>query len=75
MLQSFPVAQAAPKDHLAYIEGTLIGPEGGGVVFGWALHAPDALVWIEDEQGNARFMSHAFRRERHAIRDGFPHNP
>ena len=39
------------------------------------MHAPGALIWIEDERGNVRSLSHAFRRERHDIRDGFPNNP
>lgn len=75
LLSELPVVQVAPKDHAAHVEGALVSPEGGGVVFGWALHAPDALVWIEDEQGNVRPLSQAFRRERQDIRDSFPANP
>lgn len=75
LLSDFDVASNAPDKHFAYIEGTLLSPEGGGVVFGWALHAPDAIIWFEDDLGNIRPMSAAFRRERRDIRDGFPDNP
>ncbi|MFC0813015.1 glycosyltransferase family 2 protein [Paracoccus panacisoli] len=75
LLGDFDYSQAAPDKHLAHIEGVILSPEGGGIVFGWALHAPDAIIWFEDGLGNIHPMSAAFRRERRDIRDGFPDNP
>lgn len=75
LLSGLPTASAAPRDHVAHIENLLVSPEGGGVLYGWALHAPDALLWIEDERGGIRTLSDAFRRWRRDIRDGFPDNP
>lgn len=74
---------ALPKDKanasgcLGYIEGALLSPEGGGVIYGWAAHPDDAAVWIEVETPTLSFQPlHAgFRRSRRDVRKAFPSHP
>lgn len=53
-----------------YLEAASCLRDGsGGVVVGWLLCAPDATVWLEDEEGNTFSMDSAFRLFRQDVLD------
>ncbi|WP_209425238.1 hypothetical protein [Pararhodobacter sp. SW119] len=66
-LAALPELGKATEGYAGFIEGCLVSPEGGGVIFGWAIHPPNAIIWLEDDAQNVFPLSHAFRRERRDI--------
>ena len=60
-------------DARAHIEGGLCTSDGtGGLVFGWALHHPDANVALVTETGAVVPLSNCFRRLRQDVMKAFP---
>lgn len=72
-LAALPDAREIPSGLHGFVEGIFVSPLGNGVVYGWALHPEDALIWLEDEMQNTYPLSQAFRRERKDISLAFPH--
>jgi len=62
----------------AFIEGGFCLTEdygGGAVVFGWALHDPDADIVLATERGSVVPISACFRRVRADVGAAFPSSP
>ena len=70
-LAELPKSGTVPAGFHGFVEGIFVSPMGNGVVFGWALHPEDAIVWLEDELQNIYPLQTAFRRERRDIAEAF----
>lgn len=49
LVETLPEAKKVPPGYHGFLEGIFVSPEGNGVVFGWALHPENAIIWLEDE--------------------------
>ncbi len=74
-LAALPEAHDPPPGLHGFIEGIMVSPMGNGLVYGWALHPEDALIWLEDETQTVYPLGTAFRRERKDISAGYRHTP
>ncbi len=70
-LSDLPEASKVPSGFHGFVEGVFVSPAGNGVVFGWALHPEEAIVWLEDEMQNIHPLKSAFRRKRQDISEAF----
>ncbi len=75
LVASFPGTDGVPIGHHGFVEGALRSPEGGAVVFGWALHPEETVCWLEGGGGKSVRLSDAFRRPRADILEAFRHVP
>jgi GT2 family glycosyltransferase len=66
-LSRLPRLKEAPPGIRGFIEGFIRSPEGNAVVFGWALHPDDVLIWIETSDGEVYASDKWFRRFRYDV--------
>lgn len=71
LLEEVPEITQVPAGYHGFVEGIFVSPEGNGVVFGWALHPDDAMIWLEDDAQHVYPLQQAFRRERRDIAEAF----
>jgi O-antigen biosynthesis protein len=69
-LDLLPEAVQPPDGCHGFIEGAF-GAGHGGVVYGWALHPEDAVIWLEDERLAVFPLEKQSRSERRDIADAF----
>jgi hypothetical protein len=69
-LDLLPEAVQPPHGCHGFIEGAF-GAGHGGVVYGWALHPEDAVIWLEDERLAVFPLQKLSRSERRDIADAF----
>lgn len=74
-LHTFATGRPVPDGCGAFIEGVLVSPEQGGIVYGWAMHPPGAILWLEDDGRAVAPLSGAIRSVRQDIRDTFADAP
>lgn len=74
-LNSFNEVEGHVDGCVGFIEGVIVSPEGGGIVFGWVLNPANAIVWLEDERQGIVSLEQAFRINRADIHIAFESNP
>ncbi|MGR3505355.1 MAG: glycosyltransferase family 2 protein [Paracoccaceae bacterium] len=67
VVDKLPECNTPPIGCYGFLEGAFASIEGGVVVFGWALHFVDSILWFEDDAKNTYPLDKAFRRERRDI--------
>lgn len=65
-----PLATQPCRSARGFLEGAAAcDTTQDGVVVGWVVHTPGAVVWLEDEAGRSYPLDHAFRRFRQDVHD------
>lgn len=70
LLAKCPVVNQTGQTASGFLEGANIFTHSKSVVIvGWAVHTPETIIWLEDDQGNTYPLEPQFRRYRKDVYD------